>query len=142
MNLTRIFTGAYLEPLGAFNIADNNLAPTSEKFICPWPRSKESGNALGGNKFDLEHWNDAYFTRLKDFLSNAGKRGIIVELAFFCPFYEESQWNISPMKASNNINGVGSVGKDDVYTLDKNGGLLKYHDALVRKVVSSSRYFT
>jgi hypothetical protein len=135
LNLTRVFTGAYLEPMGAFNIAANTLAPTSDRFICPWPRSNEPGNALGGNKFDLEHWNDAYFTRLKDFVSTAEKKGIIVELALFCPFYEELQWNISPMKASNNINGVGNVGKDDVYTLDKNGGLLMVHESLVRKIV-------
>jgi hypothetical protein len=136
LNLTRTFTGAYLEANGNFNIADNNLAPTSEKFICPWQRSNESGNKLGGNKFDLERWDDAYFTRLKDFISTAEKKGVIVELALFCPMYEESQWNVSPMKASNNINGVGNIGKDDVYTLDKNGGLLKYHDAMVRKIVS------
>jgi len=136
LNLTRTFTGAYVEPMGAFNITENTLAPPSERFICPWPRSTEPGYASGGNKFDLEHWNDAYFTRLKDFVSTAEKKGIIIELALFCPFYENIQWSISPMNAANNINGVGKVGKDDVYTLDKNGGLLKVQESLVRKVVS------
>ena len=135
LNLTRTFTGAYVEPMGAFNITENTLAPSSDKFICPWPRSKEPGYAGGGNKFDLEHWNEAYFLRLKDFVAAAEKKGIIVELALFCPFYENIQWNISPMNSTNNINGVGSVGKDDVYTLDKNGGLLKVQEELVRKVV-------
>jgi hypothetical protein len=135
LNMTRTFTGAYVEPMGAFNITENTLAPSSDRFICPWPRSNQPGYASGGNKFDLEHWNDAYFTRLKDFMSAAEKRGIIVELALFCPMYENIQWNISPMNVSNNINGVGNVGKDDVYTLDKNGGLLMVHEALVRKVV-------
>lgn len=135
LNLTRTFTGAYVEPMGAFNITENTLAPSSEKFICPWPRSNQPGYAGGGNKFDLERWNDAYFLRLKDFVAAAEKRGVIVELALFCPFYENIQWNISPMNATNNVNGVGSVGKDDVYTLDKNGGLLKVQEALVRKIV-------
>src|SRR5690606_11794872 len=31
LNLTRIFTGAYIEPQGAFNIASNTLAPRSEE---------------------------------------------------------------------------------------------------------------
>jgi hypothetical protein len=64
LNLTRVFTGAYVEPAGAFNITENTLAPHSSKFICPWPRSNEPGYAGGGNKFDLEHWNDSYFLRL------------------------------------------------------------------------------
>jgi hypothetical protein len=142
LNLTRTFTGAYVEPMGAFNIAQNTLAPTSDRFICPWPRSKEPGYASGGNKFDLEHWNDAYFTRLKDFVSTAEKKGIIVELALFCPFYEKIQWNISPMNAANNINDVGNVGKDDVYTLDKNGGLLMVHESLVRKIVRELKSYS
>jgi hypothetical protein len=142
LNLTRTFTGAYVEPKGAFNIAENTLAPSSGRFICPWTRSNEPGYASGGNKFDLEHWNDAYFIRLKDFVSTAEKKGIIVELALFCPMYENIQWNISPMNASNNINGVGKVGKDDVYTLDKNGGLLKVHESLVRKVVRELKAYS
>ncbi len=142
LNLTRTFTGAYVEPKGAFNIAENTLAPSSDRFICPWPRSNEPGYASGGNKFDLEHWNDAYFTRLKDFVSTAEKKGIIVELALFCPMYENAQWNISPMNASNNINGVGNIGKDDVYTLDKNGGLLQAQESLVRKVVRELKAYS
>jgi hypothetical protein len=142
LNLTRTFTGAYVEPMGAFNITENTLAPSSDRFICPWPRSNEPGYASGGNKFDLERWNDAYFTRLKDFVSTAEKKGIIIELALFCPMYENIQWNISPMKASNNINRVGDVGKDDVYTLDKNGGLLKVHESLVRKIVGELRAYS
>lgn len=142
LNLTRTFTGAYVEPMGAFNITENTLAPSSEKFICPWQRSKEAGYAGGGNKFDLEHWNEAYFLRLKDFIAAAEKKGIVVELALFCPFYENIQWSISPMNASNNINGVGTVGKDDVYTLDKNGGLLKVQEALVRKIIRELDSYT
>src|SRR2546428_1616408 len=86
LNLTRTFTGAYVEPSGAFNIASNTLAPAPGRFIAPWPRSSTPGYANGGNKFDLTKWNDAYFQRLEDFLSQAGKRGIVVELNLFCPF--------------------------------------------------------
>src|SRR5881397_3921188 len=39
LNLTRTFTGAYVEPPGAFNIASNTLAPAEGRFVCPWARS-------------------------------------------------------------------------------------------------------
>lgn len=141
LNLTRTFTGAYVEPQGAFNIAENTLAPVSDRFICPWARSTEAGYFSGGNKFDLKRWNDTYFARLKDFVSAAEERGIIVELALFCPFYEEVQWKLSPMNAINNINGVGMVPKNDVYTMDKNGGLLAIQESMVRKIVSELKGF-
>src|SRR5262245_22185206 len=135
LNLTRTFTGAYVEPQGAFKIAQNTLAPAPERFIAPWARSSTPGYANGGNKFDLTQWNDAYFKRLKDFLAQARKRGVVVELNLFCPFYEEAQWNLSPQNASNNVNGLGAVVRTNVYTLDKHGGLLPVHEALVRKIV-------
>jgi len=53
LNLTRTFTGAYVEPTGAFNIARNTLAPATGRFICPWARSDTPGYPNGGNKFDL-----------------------------------------------------------------------------------------
>ena len=53
LNYTRIFSGAYVEPQGAFNIARNTLAPATGRFIAPWPRSTQPGYAGGGNKFDL-----------------------------------------------------------------------------------------
>lgn len=141
LNLTRIFTGAYIEPQGAFNIASNTLAPASEKFIAPWPRSSQPGYAPGGNRFDLAKWNPRYFKRLRAFTTAARKAGVIVELAFFCPFYKDDQWAISPMNNANNINGVGDIPKDDVYTLDKNGGLLQVQQALVRKIVEELKTF-
>src|SRR6185369_4485739 len=75
LNLTRTFTGAYVEPVGAFKIDRNTLGPAPGRFICPWARSATSGYANGGNKFDLTKWDDAYFKRLKDFCTQAGKRG-------------------------------------------------------------------
>ena len=142
LNLTRTFTGSYVEPQGAFNIAENTLAPASDMFICPWARSNEPGYANGGNKFDLTRWDVSYFSRLKDFVSAAEERGIIVELALFCPFYEDVQWKLSPMNEINNINGVGDLPKDDVYTLDKNGGLLAIQETMVRKIQEELHGFT
>jgi len=141
LNLTRVFTGVYLEPPGSFNISGNTLAPAPQKFICPWARSSEPGNKAGGNKFDLSRWDETYFGRLSDFMNAARDRGVIVELALFCPFYEDAQWEISPMNAGNNINKAGKVRREDVYTMDKNGGLIDVHENLVRKIVTALKEF-
>ncbi len=140
LNLTRTFTGgAYVEPLGAFGIARNTLAPAPGRFICPWARSTQPGYAGGGNKFDLTRWDTAYFERFLDFVKQADKRDIIVEVNLFCPMYGEAQWNLSPFNARNNVNGLGAVGRDDVYTLKKHRGLLAVQERMVRKFVSELR---
>jgi len=38
------------------------------------------GYANSGNKFDLTKWDPAYFERLRDFVGEADKRGIVVEM--------------------------------------------------------------
>ncbi|HWN96365.1 MAG TPA: cellulase family glycosylhydrolase [Methylomirabilota bacterium] len=141
LNNTRVFTGAYVEPMGAFNIAKNTLAPTSGRFICPWARSDVPGYANGGNKFDLTKWDDNYFKRLRDFVKEAGKRGVVVEVVLFCPFYEESQWKLSPQNAVNNVNSLGTVGRTNVYTLDRHGGLLAVQEMMTRKIVTELNSF-
>lgn len=135
LNMTRVFTGAYVEPVGAFKIESNTLAPAAEGFICPWARSDTPGYANGGNKFDLTRWDPEYFKRLRDFISKAEEKDIIVELTLFCPFYGDAQWELSPMNAVNNINGGGPEDRTKVYTLDESGELLAVQENLVRKIV-------
>ena len=139
-NLTRTFSGAYCEPAGAFTIENNTLAPARDNLLCPWARSDTPGYPNGGNKFDLTRWDSAYFQRLADFVTEAGKRGIVVELVLFCPFYEDAMWQLSPMNARNNTNGVGELARTEVYTL-KNGGLLAVQDAMVRRIVDALKDF-
>jgi len=142
MNHTRTFTGAaYVEPQGAFNIERNSMAPAPGRYITPWARSATPGYANGGNKFDLSKWDENYFRRLKDFIAQASRRGIIVETNLFCPFYADAQWKLSPFNAANNINGLGNVGRLDVYTLDKHGGLLEIQERFVRKIVAELKDF-
>ena len=141
LNLTRTFSGAYAEPYGAFNISSNTLAPAPGRFICPWRRSDVPGYANGGNKFDLSRWDEAYFTRLKDFVARADKRGVVVEMNLFCPMYDESQWKLSPQNSLNNINGVGEVARTNVYALDRNGGLLAVQETMTRKIVTELNGF-
>jgi hypothetical protein len=139
-NLTRIFSGAYREVPGSFNLKGNTLAPAPGRFVCPWARSQSPGAADGGNKFDLAKWDEAYFARLKDFVRQAGNRGVVVELVLFCTMYDDKVWEASPMNGRNNVNGVGSVGKYEVYS-GTEPSLLKAQQAVTRKLVTELNAF-
>ena len=106
MNYTRILTGSYVEPRGAFGIKRNTLAPMPGRFIAPWARSDKGGYAGGGNRFDLDRFNAEYLARLKDFISEADRRGIVVELTLFSSVYSDRQWRVHPLNPVNNIQGI------------------------------------
>jgi hypothetical protein len=139
-NLTRTFSGAYREVPGSFNITGNTLAPARGKFVCPWARSSTAGASDGDNKFDLTKWDSAYFERLKDFVREAGKREIVVELVLFCTMYDEKVWEASPMNVRNNINGVGGVERHEVYG-GRNQKLLAVQEAMTAKLVAELNEF-
>ena len=141
LNLTRTFSGAYVETEGNFNIAKNTLNPAAGRFICPWARGDEPGYADGGNKFDLTRWDENYFERLHDLVREAGRRGVVVEMNLFCPMYEESQWSVSPMNARNNVNGLGEIPREQVYDLQNSGGLLPVQEKMVRRIVQELQGF-
>jgi hypothetical protein len=83
----------------------------------PWARTGP-GNAHDGKpKFDLTRFNDAYFQRLRERTSAAGRRGIYVSVMFFegwglfhgnrgrdAP--EGWAWKNHPFHPANNINGI------------------------------------
>ncbi|MDP2983722.1 MAG: DUF6298 domain-containing protein [Candidatus Latescibacter sp.] len=140
LNLTRTWVGTYREIPGSFKITDNTLAPHPNRYICPWVRSTTPGYFDGGNKFDLTKWDDHYFKRLKDFMTQASRRGIVVELNLFCPNYNDNLWGASPMNAANNINGIGGCPSTEVYTL-KHKDLVDIHETVTRKIVQELRGF-
>jgi len=141
LNLTRIFTGAYVEHASAFDIAGNTLAPEPGQFVCPWKRSDTPGYANGGNRFDLHAWDSDYFARLTSFVAAAAERYVVVEVCLFCPFYGDEQWALSPWHPGNNVNGIGDIPRTDVYTLDKSPELLAIQEAMVRKTVTELNRF-
>jgi hypothetical protein len=141
LNITRTFSGVYVEPQGAFGILKNTLAPDSERYICPWARSSEPGYIKGGNKFDLSKWDEAYFARLKDFLTQASKRNIIVELDLFSNYYETLQWKMSPLYIGNNINGIGNIEDQKEILSLRHPEILGIEEKMVRKIVFELRDF-
>lgn len=136
LNYTRLFSGAYVEAdgLGDFNIPMNTLGVKANRLVVPWRRSAVPGYAGGGMKFDLDQWDEAYFARLTDFVREAGKRGIVVEMTLFSAHYSDAGWGLSPLHRRNTVSPVDSVSRKKSLTLD-NGNLLGYQEKLVRKLV-------
>ena len=141
LNYTRLFAGSYVEvPAKSFGILHNGLAPEPGRFLAPWARSDTPGYAGGENKFDLDQWNPAFFTRFHDFLSEAAKRGIVVEVTLFSSLYGEAQWQLSPFNPSNNVNGLSAADWKLLHTL-RNENILAHQEKYVRKLVREANAF-
>ena len=148
-NLTRVFCGSYCE--GNYYEGDmgkqkkweenqNTLAVRPGKLLAPWARSDTPGYINGGNKFNLDKWDDSYFNRLKDFCKEAAARNIIVEVVFFSANYGSGTWKNSPLHHDNNINNIDEVAYNEVYLL-KNKELINRQLAMVRKIVEEMNNF-
>lgn len=140
-NVTRTFTGFYREGKGSMGISNNTLAPDSGRFICPWAQSDQPGYLNGDKKYDLTKWDNAYFNRLKDFVAQAGKRGIIVELDMFTQLYNKQLWKLSPLYHANNINGIGNTEDHKVPLSLSDPDLLRVEEAMIKKIVDELSIF-
>jgi hypothetical protein len=141
LNYARLFGGIYIEVPGkSFGILRNDLAPLPGRYVAPWARSDTPGYAGGGMKFDLQRWNPEYFARYHDFLAEAAKRGIVVEISLFSSHYDEAQWNISVLNPANNVNSTDSADWHKIHTLE-NGNALKFQELYVRKLVREANSF-
>ena len=139
MNNTRVFSGTMVErtrDIGWMQ-SRNTLAPGSGKLLAPWARSSVPGYAGGGNKFDLDKWDESYFKRLKDLLAKAASRSIMVEFTLFGNQYKDSLWMNSPLYPENNVQHAGPSGKNSflLFQTLKNKELLTRQEAFVRKVL-------
>ncbi len=142
LNYTRLFPGSYVEvPAQSFGIKRNTIAPPGDRLLLPWARSTEPGYAGGGNKFDLTQWDQQYFERLHDFLGEAQRHGVIVEISLFSSQYGEVQWKVSPFNAANNVNQTtAALDLQHVNTLE-NGNVLALQERYVRKIVHEANAF-
>jgi hypothetical protein len=138
LNYTRIYPAAFIEPEGTFH-PENTLAPKPGELIQPWARSDVPGYRSGGNRFDLDRWDPEYFRRLKDFLSQADARGIVVEVCFFNA-QNRGSWPMSPLNWNNNIQGESHSDYNGVQTLN-HPELFGRQEAFVRRIVQEVNAF-
>jgi hypothetical protein len=147
LNLVRIVPGTTLESTGTQvwrGQEQNTMAPRPGKFIAPWARSDQPGYAGGGNKFDLDRWDEKFFTRLKDFVQLAGGHGIVVEVTLLYAMYgagpDDGNWSLHPLNAINNVNGTGRGEWHRYCTLD-DAALVARQEAVVSKIVTELNPF-
>ena len=135
MNLTRIYPGGYVEMKDQYT-KGNPLGPAPDRYILPWKKSAAEGANpnLGRYKYDLEKWDDEYFRRLKDFVSQASVRNIIVEIAFFNGMYDD-RWMAQPLYHTNNLQEVGKCAFQ-LFTTMTDTMLVSYQVEYVKKIAS------
>ncbi|HYV96469.1 MAG TPA: DUF6298 domain-containing protein [Gemmatimonadaceae bacterium] len=112
----------------------------------PWARTGPGVANDGQPKFDLTQFNDAYFSRLRQRVIDAGARGIYVSVMLFQGFSIEDRgsgnpWPANPFNAANNVNGInGDPGNDgsgeETQTLQF-PAITSLQDAYVHKVVDA-----
>ncbi|MCK9413274.1 MAG: glycoside hydrolase family 5 protein [Prolixibacteraceae bacterium] len=140
LNVTRTFSGVLVGPSGLNpKIGTFTIAP--ERYLCPWSRSSVPGYPNGGNKFDLTKWDEAYFSRLKDFVTEAGKRNIVVELDLFSNYYDTVHWKLSPLYFANNININDKTKKYKEILSLSHPEILEVQEKMVRKIISELKNF-
>jgi hypothetical protein len=150
MNLTRIYPGGMLEAPDKY-AAGNPLGPRSGRQILPWAISSHAGAHASlaepgrpSYKYDLDHWNPEYFARLKSFVDLAGKKDIIVEVAFFNGMYEDC-WPRNALYHANNIQNVGQYEASEcgLFTTNdsRNQDVLRYQIAYISKVAAELNRF-
>ncbi len=79
----------------------------------PWARSGPGVAADGKPKFDLDKWDAAYFTRMRERIVQAGERGIYCAVMLFHGWSLHKTgadygdpWPFHPFNVANNVNGV------------------------------------
>jgi hypothetical protein len=135
LNYTRIYPGSLIEREGDF-CAGNMMAPRPGRVILPWARSSVSGYELGGNKFDLDRWDEAYFARLDGFFRACSERDIAVEVCFFNAQYPKN-WSAQALHHTGNIQGVGTCDHVGFQTL-RDRALVERQAAYVRRLAAAA----
>src|SRR5882757_1752631 len=124
--------------------------PWTEKPVSfgPMPFARAGpGDAVDGKpRFDLSQWNQQYFDRLRERVSQAGQRGLYVSVMLFegwCLKWaipDRDPWQSHPYNRNNNVNGVDgdpdNDGKADVYGLVA-PEVLHFQEGYVRKVLDT-----
>lgn len=119
---------------------------TDEGFLLPW-------KIASGGKHDLDGWNTTYWKRIKDFVSKARDREIIVEVTIFSPNYihKKESWSNDDWRpvwnTKYNVNNVFTSNKEGHFSPDffnlshtqissTGKTLADYQKALIDKTIS------
>jgi hypothetical protein len=110
--------------------------------IHPFLRSTTPGANDGGNKFDLNQLNPAYFKRLNDISQFAQQNEVFILYVIWDEIPIESglaRWEYNPFNPDNNINGLGlpSLSAVPEFFDLGNAALLAIQEAFMTKVLDT-----
>jgi hypothetical protein len=108
----------------------------------PWPRTGQGAANDGKPRFDLDSFDSAFFSRLRERVRAAGERGIYVGVMLFegwALHLSPAPDNVEghPFHAANNVNGVGIRSILDYQTLPLDARVLELQQAYIRKMVDT-----
>ena len=116
------------------------IKPESPDYLAPWVRTGP-GKAMDGEPtYDLDRWNEEYFSRLRKFLDRASQLGVVIELTLFSNTYGDNVWALNPLRAANNVQKVGAVEWQE-YTSLKDSALNARQMAYAQKIVQETSRF-
>ena len=109
----------------------------------PWARTGREHAKDGKPRFDLERFDEAYFSRLRDRVEKARDRGIYVGVLLFDGWalhLSPAPDNIEghPFHAANNGNGIAATSIDDLQVLPLDPRMESIEAAYIKKVVDRS----
>jgi len=145
-NFVRMWTWELLTWDTAGNRDPN--AQVHHAFPHPWKRTGPGTARDGKPKFDLTQFDDTYFSRLKERVKLAQKRGIYVSIMLFEGWglqFSPNAYEFHPFHPDNNVNGIkGDLDGDgkavEIHEL-KEPRILEIQKAYVRRVIDTVNEF-
>jgi hypothetical protein len=108
----------------------------------PWARTGPDDAKDGKPRFDLEQFDETFFTRLRERVEQAGEYGVYVDVLLFdgwalhlspAPDHIEGH----PFHARNNVNGVDARSIDDLQVLPLDPKVEAIQRAFIEKVIDT-----
>jgi len=138
LTLTRLF--ALFRELQSPINPYSTCKPETPDYLAPFARTGP-GRALDLElKYDLDRPNPEYFDRLHRFLALASDYGIVVELVLLSNAYAPAIWELNPLNARNNINGLETMAWPE-YLSQRHARLFARQAAHVRTLVEATNRY-
>ncbi|MEP7356096.1 MAG: hypothetical protein ABI847_02515 [Anaerolineales bacterium] len=134
MTLTRLFTlfRELQTPINPYS----TCKPETPDLITPFLRTGPGRAQDLELKFDLDRPNPEFFDRLDRYLALASSYGIVVEVVLVSNTYQPAIWDLNPLNARNNINGLEEIPWPH-YLSQRNPRLFERQAAHARRIVEA-----
>jgi hypothetical protein len=144
----------YLRSWTIWSTGSGSMAPVNHAIASPMPYQRVEGKGKardGGDKFDLDQFDEQFFQRMRSRCEDLQDRGIYVSIMLFevygflggeaCGEPRQTLWDGNVFNRANNVNGIDTDDNGDgkgiefFYTNDKR--VLALQRAYVRKAIDT-----